>query len=110
MFNVKLVLATSASRKDTEIIINMFALNKYFTSIISGDCVDNGKPAPDIFLYAAEVINVKSKECIVIEDSKNGIDAAKKAGMKCVGYKNLNSGDQDLSCADLIIESFKEIN
>jgi beta-phosphoglucomutase-like phosphatase (HAD superfamily) len=47
---------------------------------------------------------------MVIEDSRNGVIAAKAAGMKCVGYLNLNSGVQDLSRADIVISSFTELN
>jgi len=48
--------------------------------------------------------------CVVIEDSKNGVIAAKRAGMRCIGYKNTNSGNQDLSKADIIVDNIKNIN
>jgi beta-phosphoglucomutase-like phosphatase (HAD superfamily) len=47
---------------------------------------------------------------LVIEDSKLGVEAAKKAGMKCVGYRNPHSGNQDLSEADIVIDNFSELN
>ncbi|GEM_PF-2819520 len=58
----------------------------------------------------AEMLKVNPKECIVIEDSTNGVKAALSAGMKCIGYFNLNSGSQDLSCASKIVNSICEIN
>jgi len=90
--NVKLVVASSASIKNIETVLKMFNLERFFETKISGDEVNNGK------------------ECIVIEDSKNGVEAAKSAGMKCIGFENPNSGKQDLSSADIVINSFSEIN
>lgn len=54
-------------------------------------------------------MGLKPEECLVIEDSRNGVLAAKAAGMKCVGFRNKNSGVQDLSEADLIVGSYKEL-
>jgi len=48
--------------------------------------------------------------CVVIEDSANGVRAARDAGMKCIGFKNANSGDQDLSLADMVIDDLRKIN
>lgn len=107
---IKLALASSASRKTIEIVLDKFKLYRYIQTTISGDDIDNGKPAPDIFLYAAGMLGVRAYECLVIEDSKNGVQAAKAAGMKCVGYKNVSFSDQDLSCADMVIKSFNEIS
>lgn len=46
----------------------------------------------------------------MIEDSKNGVIAAKKAGMRCIGFKNMNSGSQDLSKADLVVDKIQDID
>ena len=70
--------------------------------------MERGKPEPDIFLKAAQHFQLPPADCIVIEDSTNGVKAAKAAGMYCVGYYNPNSGKQDLSGADLIVESFTD--
>ena len=84
----------------------------YFDFIVSGEEVTNGKPMPDIFLKAADHFQSSPDNCFVIEDSSNGVTAAKAAGMKCIGFRNVNSGNQDISKADLIINSFSktEIN
>jgi beta-phosphoglucomutase family hydrolase len=108
--NVKLVVASSASVKNIEIVLKMFDLERFFETKVSGDEVKNGKPAPDIFLYAAKIIGTQPEECIIIEDSENGVEAAKSAGMKCIGFENPNSGKQDLSSADMVINSFSDIN
>ena len=81
-----------------------------FDKLVSGTTVKNPKPAPDVFLKAAEELGVKPSECIVIEDSSNGAKAAKAAGMACVGFLNPSSGEQDLSMADYLFEDFDGID
>ncbi|MNN79879.1 Beta-phosphoglucomutase [compost metagenome] len=68
-----------------------------------------GKPAPDVYLEAAKQLGVEPKECLVLEDSRNGVIAAKAAGMGCIGYVNLNSGNQDLSQADEVVKKISDI-
>ena len=81
-----------------------------FDKLVSGTTVKNPKPAPDVFLKAAEELGVKPWECIVIEDSSNGAKAAKAAGMACIGFLNPSSGEQDLSMADYLFEDFDGID
>jgi beta-phosphoglucomutase-like phosphatase (HAD superfamily) len=85
-------------------------LRHFFSAIVSGEEVERGKPAPDVFLKAAELLQIPAKHCTVLEDSTNGIDAAKAAGMKCIGFLNPNSGSQNLSNADLIVHSITQIS
>ena len=66
----------------------------------------SSKLCVDIFLRTAELHFAKPVECIVIEDSHNGVTGAKEAGMTCIGFRNPNSGNQDLSRADLVIDDF----
>lgn len=56
--------------------------------------MESGKPAPDVYIETAKKLGISPKECIVVEDSKNGVIAAKAAGMKCIGFQNINSGNQ----------------
>lgn len=106
---MRVALASSSPKKHIDIIVEMFGLNEFFAQKVSGQEVKRGKPAPDIFLRAAELLQVSPEECLVFEDSKNGIVAAKEAGMKCIAFYNRNSGNQDLSAADKIIYSFTEM-
>lgn len=108
--NIKLALASSSPKKQIHIVLDMFSLSDYFAKKVSGQEVEKGKPAPDIFLRAAELLGVLPEECLVFEDSRNGVLAAKTAGMKCIAFYNPNSGKQDLSYADKIIKSFDEVN
>ncbi|WP_234123836.1 HAD family hydrolase [Clostridium hydrogenum] len=108
--NYKIAVASSSPMRLIEYILEELKIRKYFDNLVTGDLVERSKPEPDIFLYAAEKLGARPEECVVIEDSHNGVLAAKKAGMKCIGYRNLNSGNQDISKADIIIDSFEEIN
>jgi HAD superfamily hydrolase (TIGR01509 family) len=103
-------LASSNNKNAVDAIVKKFQLDKYLKFIISGEEVSKGKPNPEIFLTAAKKMNVKPSECLVIEDATNGITAAKSAGMKCIGLKSSNSGNQDLSKADLVINNFNELS
>ena len=108
--NYKIAIASSSMKKNVELIISKTNLTRYFDYIVSGEDVQNGKPAPDIFLKAMHYFNEQPKNCVVVEDAKNGVLAAKAANMFCIGFQNKNSGNQDLSKADLIIHSIKEIS
>jgi HAD superfamily hydrolase (TIGR01509 family) len=81
-----------------------------FEVILSGDCCRRGKPDPEPFLLSAGRLDVNPSQCVVIEDAEAGILAAKAAGMKCVAVKSPNTFGQDLSKADLIVESLKEVD
>lgn len=107
---IKLAVASSASRKNIELVLKLFKLEQFFQVSVCGDDVTKGKPDPAIFLQAALQLGVNSSECAVIEDARHGVWAAKKAGMKCIGFINPHSGKQELSFADLIISDFVNLN
>ncbi|MGH4117231.1 HAD family hydrolase [Clostridium sp.] len=107
---VKLAIASSSPLNVIEAIVKKFQIEEYFEVFVTGDYVKKSKPEPDIFIFAAEKLRVSPENCVVIEDSHNGVLAAKKAGMKCVGINSDVEGRQDISMADLVINSFKELN
>lgn len=106
----KLVLASSSTMQNIELVMEMFSISKYFSHKVSGADLLTSKPHPEIFIKAAEAVNAGVRDCLVIEDSENGVRAAKAAGMICVGYRNPNSGNQNLQQADFIIDSFAEFD
>lgn len=107
---MQLIVASSAAKVTIDRVFRRFNLHQYFSHIVSGEDFPNSKPHPAIFEYAAS-LSIGSKEnCIVIEDSANGIIAAKAAGIFCVGYNSEHSKLQDLSKADFIINHFDELN
>ncbi len=108
--NFKLIVASSSHAEVINAVLEKFNLSDFFAARVSGTELAHSKPHPEIFLKAAEVANCPSRECVVIEDSENGVTAAKAAGMKCIGFLNPNSGAQNLNKADVIIKSFKELN
>jgi len=108
--NIKIGIASSSPTEVIELVTNKLGIRDYFSSIVGGEEIKKGKPAPDIFLKAAKRLNAKPSDCIVIEDSKNGVLAAKTAGIKCVGFKNPNSGNQNLQKADLIVDNYDSLN
>ena len=104
-----LVLASSASMENINKIFERFNLNQYFVAKLSGADLKASKPHPEIFENAAKASGYERDECVVIEDSTNGIKAAHDAGIFCVGYDSLHSHDQDYTLADLVIRDFKDI-
>src|SRR5690554_1391121 len=104
-----LVLASSASMVNINRIFERFDLDKYFKAKISGADLKASKPHPEIFIKAASLAREPKSKCMVIEDSTNGIAAAKAAGIYCVGFKSPNSTNQDYTKADFVIEDFQEI-
>lgn len=106
----KLAVASSSSIEYINEVTKFFGINKYFTELVSGINVKNPKPAPDVFLEAARRLGVNSDECLVIEDSQNGVLAAKSANMACIGFVNPNSGEQCLDKADYLVLGFEELD
>lgn len=106
---IKLVLASSSTMNSINVVLELFELSHFFSHKISGADLQFSKPNPEIFLVAADLSNSTKGKCVVIEDSHHGVTAAKSAHMKCIGFQNPNSGNQDLTSADMIIHHFKEL-
>jgi HAD superfamily hydrolase (TIGR01509 family) len=107
---MQLILASSAAKVTIDRVFRRFNLHQYFTHIVSGEDFPNSKPHPAIFEHAASLSIAPKENCIVIEDSTNGIRAAKAAGIFCVGYNSENSKLQDLSLADVVVEHLDELS
>ena len=106
---IKLLLASSAAKRKIEKVFSRFGLHHYFDEIISGEDFEFSKPHPAIFEEAVLKSGYRKDECIIIEDSTNGIIAAKAAGVYCVAYKSGHGLPQDTSAADKIITDFSEV-
>lgn len=105
----RIAIASSSPAEEISETVQRLQLEDFLQATVSGLQVPRPKPAPDIFLAAAEALLVSPSECLVIEDSTNGLCAAKAAGMPRLAFRNPNSGDQDLSLADYVTEGFEEI-
>jgi HAD superfamily hydrolase (TIGR01509 family) len=107
---MQLIVASSASKVTIDRVFSRFDLHQYFSHIVSGEDFPKSKPHPAIFEHAASLSVAPKESCIVIEDSTNGVKAAKAAGIFCVGYNSLHSKDQDLALADIVVNHFDELN
>ena len=107
---MQLVLASSSATVTINRIFNRFGLHQYFSHIVSGEDFPKSKPHPAIFQHAAFLAQTPVENCIVIEDSTNGILAAKAAGIYCIGYDSFHSKMQDYSKADKVIKHFNELS
>ncbi|MFP4846875.1 HAD family hydrolase [Winogradskyella sp. PE311] len=107
--DITLVVASSASMNGINQIFERFNLNPYFKGKFSGADLKKSKPHPEIFIKAAEFTGYNRSECMVIEDSTNGIKAAHAAGIFCTAFKSEHSTGQDYSLANIVISDFKDI-
>jgi beta-phosphoglucomutase len=112
-----LAVASGALRNEIEQILSTIGIRQYFRVIVSAEDVTRGKPDPEIFLKALAQLNetyfagnpVRPAECLVIEDSKEGIRGARQAGMKCLAVSNSHPAEQ-LHEADAVTDSLEQIN
>lgn len=111
----KLAVASSAPQAKIDIVLKKLGVTNAFAATVSGeDRHITGKPAPDIFLTAAKDLHVEPANTLVLEDAKNGVEAAKSGGMYCIGVHNKFTLEmvglrQDLSRADLQVNSLLEV-
>ena len=103
-----LAIASSSGPDNIEIIIGKLGIRSYFRHIVNSSMVGKSKPEPDIFLHAASLLGVEPCNCLVVEDSTNGIKAAKKAGMYCVAYQGVSYFGQDQRLADIRISDYSQ--
>lgn len=104
------ILALASSSKDYEIdnVLKRCDLKDYFKLIISGEVFKESKPNPEIYLTCIKRLNLEAKECVAIEDSEYGIEAAKKAGLICIAKRD-DRFNYDQSKADYFIDDHDEI-
>ena len=106
---VKLILASSASRNTINWVFEKFDLERYFMGKISGAELKESKPHPEIFEIAAKMADEPVENCMVIEDSTNGILAAHAAGIFCAAYKSEHSVGQNYDKANIVVADFSEL-
>lgn len=106
---IKLVLASSASMTTIDWVFERFGLNDFFIGKISGADLRESKPHPEIFEKAAEIASEAKENCLVIEDSTNGILAAHRAGIFCAAYRSPHSKGQDYALANIVVDDFADL-
>ena len=105
---LKLAVASSTDEKFVLLILEKIGIINYFQTVVCGNQINHSKPAPDIFLKAAKELELNPEECIVIEDSENGVKAGLSAGMHVIGFQS-DDGSQNLSEAHTRVHSLKEV-
>ncbi|MBX3500160.1 MAG: HAD family hydrolase [Alphaproteobacteria bacterium] len=100
-----LAIASTSRRPWVEQHLSAMGLLEHFDHLATGDLVEHAKPAPDLYLLAAQKLGVAPHEAIAIEDSRNGVAAAKAAGMFTIAVPNAMTAGLDLSAADLRVDS-----
>jgi HAD superfamily hydrolase (TIGR01509 family) len=103
-------VGSSAPKAYVDFILDKFGLREHIDAIATCDMVEHAKPAPDIFLKAAELMGIPPRECVVVEDAAMGIKAAKAAGMKTVALLNPGVTLLDMHEADTFVGSLEEVN
>ena len=105
---VRQAIASSAPQENIDALVNEFKMASFFQAIVSG-CELKSKPDPVTFLLAAERLGVNPQHCVVIEDALHGIEAARRASMKCIAVATTNPVDL-LSPADLVVKRINELS
>lgn len=108
-YPVKVALATSSRKEKMMRVLTALNFLQYFSAVVTGEEVHNGKPAPDIFLKAAERLELEPEDCMVVEDGPVGVAAAKRAGMKCLAITATHPAEKLLQ-ADVVINTYENAN
>ena len=106
---IKMALASSSTIEVINIILAKTGLASYFDAVVDSTEAGAGKPDPAIFLLAQKKLGIPKENCVIIEDSANGIKAATAAGIYCIAFNGPGSEHQDQSAANWRISRFSEI-
>jgi len=107
--DIAVAIVTSAAPEWHAIVTERFDISVDET-VSAADIDGDGKPAPDVYEHAAALLDCDPAECLVVEDSKNGVEAGKRAGMTVVAYRTEPNADTDLSAADVVAEGADELH
>jgi beta-phosphoglucomutase len=105
-------IASSAPRQNVEVMLRALQLEQYFDAIVASEDVTKGKPDPQVFLAAGKRLSVAPAHCIVVEDAAAGVEAAKRADMRCIGVSRTTTLDADVfvrSLEDLPDDAFERL-
>jgi HAD superfamily hydrolase (TIGR01509 family) len=106
-----LAVASSANRPLIDLALDLAGISDLFGTTVSSEEVPRGKPAPDVYLEAARRLGVEPRTCAAVEDSHNGILAARSAGMRVIAIPNrvFPPGEDALAAADVVLQSIREL-
>jgi beta-phosphoglucomutase family hydrolase len=104
---VKTAVVSSAPRQNVETLLDALGISDGFDALVAEEDAERGKPDPQGFLVAAERLGERPEDCVVIEDAPGGVEAAKRAGMRCIGLAAEREPDA-LACADLVVADLED--
>jgi len=104
-----LAVASGSERLVVEEVLSLQGLGRFFSTVVADNEAPRGKPAPDIFLRAAELLGMPPDRCCVIEDSRPGVAAALAAGMPVIAITNSHPA-AELAAATWVVETYREID
>lgn len=102
----KIKVAVGSASKNTPLILERVNIKRFFDAVADGNNVIKAKPDPEVFITAAKMLSVDNVDCVVFEDAKAGVQAALKAGMKCIGIGSASV----LTEADMIVSGLDEMS
>ena len=105
----EMAIATSRERELAQLAMKRWSLHTYFKTIIYGDEVKAGKPDPEPFLRACDMLDILPSAAVAIEDAEAGFESAKKAGLYVIALKSEHNRDMDFSQANRVVEDLQEI-
>lgn len=109
---IRLAVASTSNEKAVNTVLKILLgeeIKSWFEVILAGDVVSTKKPDPEIYNLTIERLGIPASECLVIEDSRNGLLAANSAGIKCIITTNTYTKDEDFSEADLVVDSLGDL-
>ncbi|MEX0701116.1 MAG: HAD family phosphatase [Planctomycetales bacterium] len=106
----RLAVGSSGPPANVQVVIDRYGLGPYLSAVVHGRDVTRGKPDPQVFQLAAGRLGVPPARCVVVEDAPAGIEAARRAGMKCIGVASTGRTPEQLAAADCIVGSLEELD
>lgn len=106
----RLAVGSSGPPENVELVLRLLGCRSCFSAAVTGTDVTQGKPHPQVFLLAAQRLGLPPERCVVIEDAPAGIEAARRAGMPCVGFASRGHTLEELRRATLRVESLRELS
>ena len=106
---IKTAVASASPMRVIEVVLVKFSLENAFEAVTSGECVERGKPHPEIYLETARRLGTSPAQCVAIEDSVNGILSAASAGMRCIAVPDPKVPEREYPPADMVRKTVSEI-
>ncbi len=106
---IPIALATSGHRRYVDLALTSAGLTGLFDEEVTAELVTRGKPHPEVYLRAAELLGTPADRCLALEDAPNGVTSAKAAGMRCIAIPGHHSTPEGVAHADAVLESLSDV-